>query len=233
MSNRSNTGLLFLHALPLNADMWNGYADLIPQKFYAPTLYDYGESVESWADAILEELSFDRMIVVGCSVGGSCALEVAVAAEERIAALVLIGTKAAHDPDTELHSAALRSIQEKGMDHAWSEYWEPLFSRETNPDIVMAGKRMMDAQNAHQISSGVTAFHTRQSRDRFVSDFDKPVYVISGDADTAPGLPESQRLASSAPQGHFRVIKSCGHYAPLERPKEFRKILTEVIENHV
>jgi pimeloyl-ACP methyl ester carboxylesterase len=99
--------LLLLHALPLDGSMWAGQMDLLPDATHAPTLYDFGESVEQWAAAALKLLYGDRLIVVGCSVGGSCAIEVAVAAPDRVAALVLIGTKAAHRPEPALHEDAL------------------------------------------------------------------------------------------------------------------------------
>jgi pimeloyl-ACP methyl ester carboxylesterase len=55
----------------------------------------------------------DRLIVVGCSVGGSCALELAVAAPDRIAALVLIGTKAERRPDLHRYCERFRKTDWK------------------------------------------------------------------------------------------------------------------------
>ena len=106
MRQSPTLGLLLLHALPLDGSMWAGQMDLLPESTYAPTLYGFGNTVEAWANEVLQLATNDRLIVVGCSVGGSCALEVAVTAPERVAALVLIGTKAKHDPDPALHASA-------------------------------------------------------------------------------------------------------------------------------
>jgi len=90
MTNREKLELLFLHALPLDGSMWAGQKQLLPGSTYTPTLYPFGDSIEAWAAAALKVAKGDRLVVVGCSVGGSCALELAVAAPERVAALVLI-----------------------------------------------------------------------------------------------------------------------------------------------
>jgi pimeloyl-ACP methyl ester carboxylesterase len=80
MVAREKLELLFLHALPLDGSMWSAQMQLLPGSTYEPTLYPLGDSVEAWAAAALKVPKGDRLIVVGCSIGGSCALELAVAA---------------------------------------------------------------------------------------------------------------------------------------------------------
>lgn len=108
-SQKHEVGLLLLHPLPLDGSMWADYMDLIPGSTVAPTLYDLGDSIEEWAAESLLLTTADKLIVVGCSVGGSCAIEVAATAPERVAALVLVGTKAGHRPDPTLHAAAVNN----------------------------------------------------------------------------------------------------------------------------
>src|SRR5258707_9280720 len=99
MTTGDKLELLFLHALPLDGSMWAGQKQLLPGSTFTPTLYPFGDSIEAWAAAALKLAKGDRLVVVGCSVGGSCALELAVAAPDRVAALVLIRTKAERRPD--------------------------------------------------------------------------------------------------------------------------------------
>ena len=77
MMTEGKLELLFLHALPLDGTMWAGQKHVLPRSTYTPTLYPLGDSVEAWAAAALKLVKGDRLIVVGCSVGGSCALELA------------------------------------------------------------------------------------------------------------------------------------------------------------
>jgi pimeloyl-ACP methyl ester carboxylesterase len=230
MTTREKLELLFLHALPLDGSMWAGQKQLLPGSTYTPTLYPFGDSIEAWAAAALKVAKGDRLVVVGCSVGGSCALELAAAAPERVAALVLIGTKAVHRPDPALHASALEMLQEKGLEEAWKVFWAPLFSRSAKSRVVSDAKRIMLRQSPLDVARGVTAFHSRQSRDQFLSAFPRPVIVVTGADDVTPGPKASTAQADSAQHGRLHIVPDCGHYVPLERPECLNSILQEVID---
>jgi pimeloyl-ACP methyl ester carboxylesterase len=171
-----------------------------------PTLYPFGDSIEARAAAALKLAKGDRLVVAGCSVGGSCALELAVAAPDRVAALVLIGTKAAHRPDPALHASALATLQEKGLEEAWQVFRAPLFSRTADSQMIGDAKLIMLRQSPLDIARGVTAFHGRPSRDQFLSACPCPVIVVTGADDVAPGPKVSKAQADSAQHG--RCISS-------------------------
>jgi pimeloyl-ACP methyl ester carboxylesterase len=162
-------------------------------------------------------------------VGGSCALEVAVAAPDRVAALVLIGTKAKHSPDPIGHASVLETLHKKGLDEAWRSFWAPLFS-DTAPDrMVNDAKSIFLRQSLEDVARGVTVFHTRPSRDDFLARFTRPVVIVSGADDKAPGPKLSAAQANAAPQGSLHVIPNCGHYVPLEQPEHLNSILRRLI----
>ncbi|MEQ9330226.1 alpha/beta hydrolase [Thalassobaculum sp.] len=233
MTRTKKPELLFLHPLPLDGSMWAGQMDLLPGASHAPTLYGLGDTVEEWATSVLKVVDGDRLIVVGCSVGGSCAIELAIAAPERVAALVLTGTKADLRPDPELHAAALQMLREQGVEKAWQTYWAPLFSPSADAGVVAAAKTIALGQSAEAITRGVTAFHTRPSRSGLLPTVRCPVIVVVGADDVAPGPKISAAQAHSAPQGRLHVIPDCGHYVPLERPERLNAILRGVIADQV
>jgi pimeloyl-ACP methyl ester carboxylesterase len=233
MSASEELELLLLHALPLDGSMWAGQKELLPGSTYAPTLYGLGDSVEEWAVEALKLVKGNRLIVVGCSVGGSCALELAAAAPDRVAALVLIGTKAGHRPDPALHASALETIQQKGLDEAWRVFWRPLFSNSANSQVISDAKRIALRLSPQEVGCGVTVFHSRRGRDQFLSVFPRPVVIVTGADDSAPGLEVSAAQARSAPHGHLHIVPKCGHYVPLERPESMNSILREVIAAQV
>lgn len=193
-------------------------------------LYPLGDSIEAWATKALELVQGDRLIVVGCSVGGSCALEVARLAPDRVDTLVLIGTKAGHRPDASLRTDALDALHEKGMEHAWRVFWEPLFSTETCRQAVQDARRIALRQSVKDVAQGISVFHSRPSRDQFLSAFPRPIAVVSGADDVAPGPQASAAQAGRALHGRFHLVPGCGHYVPLERPDVLNSILRQVID---
>lgn len=225
-----NFELLFLHALPLDGAMWAHQTSLAQGSTVAPKLYTLGNSLEEWAAGALRLSTSDRLIVVGCSVGGSCAIEVAAASSERVAALVLIGTKATHRPDPKFRDSALALLERSGIDAAWQTYWAPLFSQTTDLKVVEAARQNAIQQLPADIARGIKVFHTRPSQDRFLANWRKPLVIITGEDDVAPGVATSTEMASSSAQGQLYIIPSCGHYVPLEQPDALNKILNEVID---
>ncbi|RWX36007.1 alpha/beta hydrolase [Rhizobium leguminosarum] len=209
--------------------MWDRQINLLPGSTYAPTLYSLSNGVEEWAASALRQVNEERIVVVGCSVGGSCALEVAAIASDRVAALVLIGTKARHRPDPILLLSALETMQKEGLEKAWNAFWAPLFSKAAAGAVVDAARLTFLRQPPGDVARGVTAFHSRPSRDEILSMFSGQVAVITGAEDTAPGPQVSAAQANSARRGRLYVIPECGHYVPLEQPEHLNSILRNVI----
>ena len=207
--------------------MWAEQMLLLPGASHAPTLYGCGDTLDQWAKAALKCVSGNRVIVVGCSIGGSCAIEIAAAAPERIAALVLIGTKARHRPDVDEHRTALSMVERPQL--AWKSLWAPLFSPSIDPAKVRRAKAMMLAQSTGDIARGVTAFHTRPDRNGFLSTFPGPLVVMTGALDRRPGIEISTEQARAAPRGELHIVSDCGHYLPLERPDYLNAVLRKLI----
>lgn len=210
--------------------MWAEQMELLPGATYAPTLYLFGNRIESWAEKALALTTAERLVIVGCSVGGSCALEVAALAPDRVAALVLIATKAWRRLDPVSHALALETLYQKGLEAAWGEFWKPLFANETPPGIVEGARCITMRQPLENVARGVTIFHTRPSRDDVLSNFPGPVVVVTGSEDVAPGLTTSRKQANMAQHGCLHVIPDCGHYVPMEKPEAINSIICEVLE---
>lgn len=221
--------ILFLHALPLDGSMWDGQREALGAKSIAPTLYGSGETVTEWAEAALSLTQSSRLVLVGCSVGGSCALEIANLAPERVAGMVLIGTKANRRADPLFHAQALRVIREEGRDAAWKRYWRPFFHPDTPKTVLASAYAMMMRQSREDLARGTDVFHTRPGRADLLSRLSCPVVIVSGDQDTAPGLKTSAAQAQMAPNGKLHVIKGSGHYVPFEQPAGLNSLLNEFI----
>jgi pimeloyl-ACP methyl ester carboxylesterase len=209
--------------------MWRAEQQALPAGTLAPTLYRLGTTLEEWAHGVLDLAGHEPFVVVGCSVGGSCALEVARAAPDQVEGIVLVGAKAGVRPDTAFRDEAVRLLSDGGMKAGWLAYWRRLFGTGTPEDIIATARDMAMAQDVDDVIRGVRAFHNRGDRADFARAWPGQIVVVCGDQDRTPS-PSTAAAIADAPHRRFHLVRNCGHYVNLERPTEFRRLLTEATE---
>jgi pimeloyl-[acyl-carrier protein] methyl ester esterase len=222
--------VVLLHALPLDGSMWANLASVLPDNTIAPTLYGLGTTMQDWAGGVLDLTDNDHLVVVGNSVGGSCALEIAAAAPERVEAIVLIGAKANHRPQPDVRDAAVQLLRDEGIAGAWPQLWAPLFGQFTDSAIVDAARTIALRQDVNDIINGVQVFHGRRNLDQFGAHWPKPMVMINGALDTSPSPNTAIDLAKSAKRGVAHIVAGCGHYVSIERSGVVSAHLVELIE---
>ena len=221
--------VVLLHPLPLDGSVWDEVRATLQYETFAPTLYGMGESMGAWASSILDVAPPGPLVLVGNSIGGSCALEVARLAPERVCLLVLIGAKPGHRPEPDVRDEAVQLLEQNGLDAAWASYWAPLFAADADCDVVRRAHEVARAQGIDEIVRGVRVFHERPDRSEFIETFDAPVIVAHGELDRVPRDPA--RLARRLQRGKHVIVACSGHYVPLERPSELANVLRHAIDD--
>jgi pimeloyl-ACP methyl ester carboxylesterase len=232
--------ILLLHALPLDERQWTRELQLYPIESIAPRLYSLGSSLEQWARAVLETVGRERLIVVGNSVGGSCALEIARLAPRQVEALLLMGTKAGHRPEPEFSAKFIESLDRdpSGTVFRWVE---ELLAPNCAPAIRERVHTIAQSQAVDDLIRGVRVFHMRPDAADVVANWKRPLIWIRGSMDRVQTafseFRESQiasdRIAKNAKSNLQRsiILPDCGHFVNLEQPQSFREILQDVLAN--
>lgn len=222
--------LIFLNPLPFDGRFWAPVqANFGDVRSHRPTISSLGSSLVDAAHAVLELATGDRLVVVGNSVGGSCALEVAAAAPDRVEHVVLIGAKAGHRPEPDYCRWALELLESEGPAEAWDRIWRPLFSPRTPDRIIATARSAALAVPENDLAHGIRQFHGRRDLCRFAAAWPKPITAVSGLDDRAP-TPETMRaMTSAAVDGRFNPVADCGHYVSLEAPDTMHSILERVL----
>jgi pimeloyl-ACP methyl ester carboxylesterase len=215
--------VVFLHALPFGGAMWRGLEDAGIGEAVRPTLYEFGATLDAWADAVLDLVPRGPLTLVGNSIGGSCAIEIAARVPSRIERLVLVGTKAAHRLEPHVRDEAIRVLFEEGVLAAWERFWRPRFGPAAAPTLVASAERMALEHDVDALVRGVRAFHARPDRATWIEGCDRPVIVIEGEHDVPA---RGRALARSAPFGTFHLVPHAGHYVPLETPRALADLMT-------
>ena len=205
---------------------WSEADRAVGEKVLAPDLFGLGGSIVEWASAVVAMAGTEELMVIGCSVGGSCALEIARLVPERVAAIVLIGAKAGVRPDSVLRDESIRVVETKGMAAAWTAYWEPLFGATASSEVVAAARDLALSHDVTKVANGLRAFHDRRDHTEFVARWRKPLVVISGAQDRTPPVSVTRPLGEGQSR-QFHLIDDCGHYVNLERPHRLRTIVAD------
>lgn len=216
---------VLLHALPLDGRSWDKVAGLLEGDVLAPTLYGLGDTVEEWAQAVLRLAGSEPLVLVGNSVGGSCAIDMALLAPEQVRHMVLVSAKAGHRPEPEFRDQVIGLLREQGVQCAWTRYWASLVAPTASDEQRRHLEGLALAQSVPDLVRGVSAFHGRRDRAAFVDAWEGPITVVSGEFDIAPE--RAKRAARALSQGRFVHLPGVGHFAPVEAPRALAAVVSE------
>jgi proline iminopeptidase len=205
----------------------------------APVTSMTWENLTADADALRQELGFERWAVLGHSFGGHVALEYALRYPERVSRLVLLDTAgdARWSQENAAEVLAGRGFSPKTVAIARRFY----DGRIAPKDFVRAAARLMPAYDhrfsilrlAREMLDGGWRMKTRPEALIFggqmmrgwsvmdrLGEIGMPTLVIAGHDDFL-FPPESQAmLAAGIPNARLRIIERAGHSPQSERPTE-------------
>lgn len=165
-----------------------------------------------------------QFALLGFSLGGIIALEVASIAAERLLGLALLGSTAMPVPP-ELHAsrrAAMQHARQKGMasyvtEHLWPRYvcTETLADANLRQQIEDMAKTLGHAALERQAE---IAFSRRDQR-HLLPNLTMPALVLAGEEDDFSGPAAQTALAEGLPNHTLALIAGAGHFVPMEKPR--------------
>ena len=187
--------------------------------------------------AVLDALKLDRAALVGNSVGGQIALDTAIEAPARVAALVTIGSIVPDwwpgmTPEEEALEAELERIAESGDPGAIADAdvraWVdgPGQPADRVPEDIRELVREMDrAINEPGRESGRPIPLQPPASERLDA-LTMPVLAICGDLDFSYHLKSAEYLGAHAPDGRTEIVPGVAHMVGLEAPEELGALIT-------
>lgn len=218
--------LLLLPGHMCDARLWS--AATIPDQFFHADL-THDDRIAGMAARALTE-GPPRFIAAGLSMGGIVALEIARAAPERLAGLVLIDTNAGADlPER----AAARLAHQQGVRDG---HLRDIVGEEMKPAYLAAKNRgrqdLLDLlmAMAEDLGAGVflrqsEAIRTRPDAHAVLGAIACPTLVMCGAEDRLCPPEWHRDMADAIPGARLEVIDGAGHLPPLEQPALFSNLL--------
>ena len=210
--------VVFLHAFPLDERMWD-------MDHHVPRLYGLGRSMDEWADAVLEAYP-GRLVLVGASMGGYAAMAAARRAPERLAGLLLVGSRPEADtPERYAKRAETIAIaRERGAEGIWEAMRATLFTDDSDPDAVARARELTLDRTEEELVTGLEAIRDRPDSTAAYRELGDRALTVVGDRDPFVPVEDARRFEPDA-----IVLPDCGHLLSLERPDEFRGIVDDVV----
>jgi len=240
----STTPIVFLHAYPLDASMWDDQrAALGTRQTLAPNFPGFGDrppgpaTLDGFAETVLGEMDaagIDRAIFVGLSMGGYVAFRIHERWPHRVAALVLADTRAGADSP----EAAERRTEQAARVRREGTGWLPDAMlpnvlgesvRTSQPDVVERTRRMILAADPEGVARAAIAMRDRPDSTETLATIRVPVLVLVGDEDTLTPLDEARKIAERIEGARLEVVPRAGHLSNLENPEVFGDLLSAFI----
>jgi len=243
--------VVLLHEGVTDRRSWHDVAEVLADRAVVVT-YDrrgFGETAPSAVAfshvddllGVIDELTQERVWLVGTSAGGGLALDTALVRPERVAGLVLLAPGVSGAPEPELDADTERIGE--GLEAAMAagdldtvnrlETWLWL-DGPAQPEGRVGGpvRALALEMNAIILRNGVPEDAGTSGVDAWsrLDEVQVPTVVACGDLDVPFLLSLSHDLAERIPGAKYRSLGSVAHLSELEQPSVVASLLAEALE---
>ncbi len=206
----------------------------VGQSSMAEARYDIADMARD-ALALADALELDSFHLLGVSMGGAIAEEMALAAPERIGTLTLVVTFAAGGrwarTLSDLWSARVqRMSREERIDELMLLCFSEGFYENAEGVAWLRGMMLQNPhpQPADAFARQLDAASRHDARDRLAA-LAMPTHVIGAEHDILVPIWKSRELADLIPGAQLTVIDACPHGLNVERAEEFNRAVLDFI----
>jgi pimeloyl-ACP methyl ester carboxylesterase len=209
---------------------------LCDEALYADVIARLGDSIEAhvllspkpaMADSVADILSRApaRFALVGTSYGGSLALEVALAAPERVTALWIMGA----DPGAPQAGGPDLAGGLTAAPDAVIDMLAGLVVHKAATDASATFKAMAHRVGGAAGAAQATALGAREDALPKLGTLHIPALILWGQEDALVPVAVGRTLADALPHAHFHVLPNCGHLPTLEQPAEAADLFADFL----
>ncbi len=185
------------------------------------SVVDYAGVVAGW----LAALALERAVVVGHSMGGAIAQQLALDYPACVAGVILVATGARLRVLPAILEGLLADY-ESTLDLINQYAWGP----DTPAELVRRGREHLAQANAQVTHGDYVACNTFDVMNR-LQDITAPALVIGGTADQLTPVKYATKLAESIPGAQLCLIEGAGHMVMLEKPAQVVQAVADFLDH--
>lgn len=191
------------------------------------------DSIGGYGDAVIELLDgigVGSFALIGHSMGGMIAQQMALDHGGRIDRLVLYGTTAVGAMPSRFESWAQSSQRARsdGIAATTDKVIGNLFVDGTASPMHAYTRAVCDGANLEACVTVMKAMMEWTAADR-LGEIAMPTLVMVGEADRSAPPADTMVLWNGIPEAHFCVLPGCAHGAHLEKPDLFNRIVADFL----
>ncbi len=232
--------VMFIHAGVADSRMWQPQFEAVPDgyRYVAQDERGFGRTevgdtqFSSYEDVltVMDSLDIDKAVLVGCSMGGGVALDVAIATPQRVSGLVLVG---ASSPGLEVDPyeppewpEAVEAFKARNMERV-AQLDAAMWLAGYNRELEAVDPRLVE--KFVEMDSIALANETKRDElrtpgpDRVagIEKIEPPTLVVVGEYDLPDIREAADHLASRLSDRPAVVIPDAAHLAGFEQPDAF------------
>jgi pimeloyl-ACP methyl ester carboxylesterase len=236
--------VVFLHPFPLDSRAWESQIALLAaeHRVLAVDFPGFGSSgpppagvtLAGFAAGVIEllrELGVYRAAVVGLSMGGYVALELAAQEPGLVSRLVLADTRAGPDsPEGAAGRERFAARAEKnGVGWIADEMLPKLLRPQPDPAVARWVAGLIARATPAGVAAAQRAMAVRADHGPTLERLRMPVLVLSGGEDALIPPQESARMVERLPNARLELLPGAGHLSNLEEPELFNRALVSFV----
>jgi len=239
--------VILVHGHPFDASMWSpqlagsfsGFGLLAPEirNFGRTTSSSDAQNFATYAQDILhfaDALALEKFVIIGLSMGGQIALEVATSAPERVLGLGLADTFAQLDtPEKKAWRYTLADrIDSEGLQKYAVEVLPKMLCPRTIADNPRLASEVLSMMQRCPIHGAAVALRVRAERKDYVPllpSLNLPTLIVVGAEDAFTPVSDAELMKQSIRNSKLIIVEDAGHMPNMERPIEFNHALRDFL----
>jgi pimeloyl-ACP methyl ester carboxylesterase len=210
----------------LDASLWDELAGQLPAtwELHRATI-EGGATIESIARNIVAQAP-ERFVLVGFSLGGYVARQIAASFPERVAALVLIASSLREDTEQQarLKMQTVRALSPSTFNGLSAKSIAQSLHPDRKTDKALVERlRVMGARLGYDVFATQSALRRAGVPS---SEINCPTLVIAAEQDGLRSRDEAVELSASIPGATLEFVPDSGHMIPLEQPEYLGALIT-------
>lgn len=235
----SQKPLVFLHGWAQSRQIWCNQFEPFNDALFL-NLPGHGSAADlpadEWVDAIVAQLPDEPCHLVGWSLGGMVAMQIAAIHPERVAALMLVSTTPRfRASEAWLHGSSdevfngFREAVESGSPKALNRFFALMLHGDalSRSDYNRLAKTAVDRSNPVSDTGMQGGLELLQELDlRWLAKAIKqPVLIVHGESDAVVPVAAGRWLAEQISHSESHIFPDCGHAPFLTRPDTFNELV--------